>query len=120
MVIFRCVRVGGQELLAPDGEALGSGFGTHWQETGTADADGEAEFAALGLGFFPPLLATIKITIPASTTTATAAPMMAPRWRRVWAALARSAISRSRRARAAARWRSLSDDTVRNLPGGDL
>ena len=46
------------------------------------------------------------------TTTAMAEPMIAWRWRRLWAAAARSAISFSSRARAAARCRSLIDDTV--------
>src|SRR5690242_5334415 len=107
-------------LGAAAGEALGSGLGAHTQENAAADAAGVAELFADGVDFLPPVLATISAMIPMTTTAVAAAPMMAPRLRRFWAAWARSAISRSRRARAAARWRSLSDDTVRNLPDGDL
>src|SRR5690348_5038093 len=107
-------------LGAAAGEALGSGLGAHTQENAAADAAGVAELFADGVDFLPSVLATISAMIPMTTTAVAAAPMMAPRLRRFWAAWARSAISRSRRARAAARWRSLSDDTVRNLPGGDL
>src|SRR6266545_3673278 len=77
----------------------------------------EALPVAAGVPFLPPPdVATRKITTPRIATTPAAAPMMAPRLRRRLARAARSAISRSRRARAAARWRSLVGLTVLYLP----
>jgi hypothetical protein len=71
-------------------------------------ADGEA---AVGLSSSPRLVTSQNAT-PAMTTTARAEPITACRWRRLRAAWARSAISFSSRARAAARCRSFIDDTV--------
>src|SRR5438270_5280129 len=97
------------------GEALGLGFGFHVQCVGRADVAPLG--AAAGVCFFPlPDVATSQITRASTTTTAATAPMTAPRLRRRLAAAARSAISRSSRARAAARWRSLVGLTVLYLP----
>src|SRR2546421_4115190 len=96
------------------GDALGFGFGFHVQWVARAEVD--ALGAATGVFFFPPPIVTSQITRASTTTTAAAAPKTAPRLRRRLAAAARSAISRSSRARAAARWRSLVGLTVLYLP----
>src|SRR4051812_1982966 len=98
-----------------DGDALGFGLGSHVQ------CVGEAELVGAVVAFFlPPDVATSHTTRPSTTTAATTEPITAPRLRRRVAAAARSAISRSSRARAAARWRSLVGLTVLNLPGVEV
>src|SRR3990170_918331 len=84
---------------------LGTSF--HTQLTGPADGS-----AAVLLEPSSPARLTSSTTPTASTITATPAPMLTCHWRRFLAAAARSAISFSSRARAAARCRSLVDVTL--------
>src|SRR2546427_2028149 len=95
------------------GDALGLGFGFQVQLVGAADVLALALAFALGVPFLPPVASTTpQITRASATAPATPEPMIAARLRRRFALVARSAISRSRRARAAARWRSLVGLTV--------
>src|SRR5439155_24060642 len=91
-------------------DALGSGLGFHLQAAGAAAA--VALGAAVGVFFFPPDVMTSTSTRHSPATAPTAEAMIVVRRRRRLAEAARSAISRSRRARAAARWRSLVGLTV--------
>src|SRR5690242_1598551 len=125
---------GSTRLEVGEGEAGGVAEAV---PVGAAEADGVAEAEAPGLAVSngngstheqatvpaaacdaqpPPVAAMTQITAPRTTAAATPAPIRACRTRLRRAASARAAISRSSRARAAARWRLSRSELTAVLP----
>src|SRR5258705_9238596 len=101
-----------------EGVALGAALGSAGTELIQVHEVGVAEApAAVGVELPPPVDATtIQTTAAITTTPATPAPMRACSRRLRRAASWRAAISRSSRARAAARWRLSRSETTAVLP----